>query len=105
MNDSVDFAILAHKFEALQGDLSDVKTALRDVASALSKLALIEERQSLSTAALQRAFGVLEKLEGRVTALETTQPVSRLVIRWVLIAVSGCTALALLFVAKQAGLG
>lgn len=101
---SHDLAILNHRLEALHADLSDLKAAMRDVASALVKLTVLEERQSQSSAALERAFALLEKLEGRLATLEHGQPIGRMVNRWVTGAAWSAAGLVAIVVLKRAGL-
>lgn len=101
---AADLAILNHRLEALHADLSDVKAAMRDVASALVKLTLLEERQAQSSEALQRAFGVLERVEGRLATLEAAQPIGSLVHKWVIGAAGGAATLLVMAVAHKAGI-
>lgn len=101
---SADLAILNHRLEALHADLSDLKSAMRDVASALVKLTLLEERQAQSSAALERAFSLLEKVEARLSSIEAAQPVGSLVNKWVTGAAYGAAALVAAIVAKKLGL-
>lgn len=101
---TADLAILAHRLEALHADLSDLKSAMRDVASALVKLTLLEERQAQSSAALERAFSLLEKVESRLSSIEASQPVGRLVSKWVTGAAYGACGLVVAVLARKAGL-
>ena len=39
--------VLAHRLEALHGDVGDIKAALRDLATAVTRLAVVEERNVL----------------------------------------------------------
>ncbi|MFZ9372241.1 MAG: hypothetical protein ACO25M_10260 [Limnohabitans sp.] len=55
---------------------------MRDLAAAITKLALIEERQANAAAALERAFGVLEKVELRLAALEAHAPNTKRMSVW-----------------------
>lgn len=99
-----DLAILNHRLESLHADLVDVKAAMRDVASALVKLTLLEERQAQSSEALQRAFSVLERVEARLATLEAAQPMSRLVNKWVTAGVWSACGLIGVALAHKAGL-
>lgn len=99
-----DLAILNHRLETLHADLGDVKSAMRDVAAALVKLTLLEERQAQSSEALQRAFSVLERVEARLATLEAAQPMQSLVGRWVTGAMWGAAGLLGMHMAHKAGL-
>ena len=76
-------AVLTHRLDTLHEDVGEMKAALKDLAAAITKLALIEERQANAAAAQERAFAVLERLEGRVSRLETYVPANKKVTVWV----------------------
>lgn len=111
--------VLSHKLETLHGDVGEIKAALRDLTQAVTRLALVEERQAQSSAALDRAFRALERVEQRIAALELQTPDrldQRLVhleqqapqstraAAWVDRAVWACAAAGAVYVAKSAGL-
>ena len=111
--------VLSHKLETLHGDVGEIKAALRDLTQAVTRLALVEERQAQSSAALDRAFRALERVEQRIAALELQTPDrldQRLVhleqqapqstraAAWVDRAVWACAAAGVMYVAKSAGL-
>jgi len=58
------------KLELLHEDVSDMKTVLREMTAAINRLALVEERLSQTSTALERAFTALAKVEARVSSLE-----------------------------------
>ena len=58
------------KLELLHDDVSDMKAVLRELTTAINRLAIVEERQQVTAAALERAFGILEKVESRLATLE-----------------------------------
>lgn len=67
---TTDVALLSAKLQTLHTDVSDIKGSLKDLAVAINKLALVEERLSNATAAQERSFKALEKLEERIDELE-----------------------------------
>lgn len=67
---TTDVALLSAKLQTLHTDVSDIKGSLKDLAAAINKLALVEERLSNATAAQERSFKALEKLEERIDELE-----------------------------------
>jgi predicted Holliday junction resolvase-like endonuclease len=67
---TTDVALLSAKLQTLHTDVSDIKGSLKDLAVAINKLALVEERLSNATAAQERSFKALEKLEERIAELE-----------------------------------
>ena len=46
MSQETEMALLTHKVESLHNDMGEMKVVMRDVANALTKLALIDERQA-----------------------------------------------------------
>ena len=65
-----DLTLLSARIHTLHGDVSDIKGTLKDLTVAINKLALVEERLSNTTAAQERSFKALEKLEERIDDLE-----------------------------------
>lgn len=99
-----DPTLLAHRLDTLHGDVSEVKTALRELADAITKLALIEERQTQAAAAQERAFAALERVEQRVTALEMQAPANKRISVWVDRMMFASMGLLVMFVFKKTGL-
>lgn len=97
-------AVLSHKVESLHGDLTEMKTAMGQVASAITKLALIEERQAQVAANQERIFELIERIDGRVDALERTENEQARAATWVTNAVWAAAGVAAMFVAKTVGL-
>lgn len=67
-------AILDMRLRTLHTDVTDMKGALRDLTHAITRLALIEERQAQAAQAQERAFNALEKVEARLSQLEQRTP-------------------------------
>lgn len=102
---------VAHRLESIRGDVGDLKGALKEMASAMTKLALVEERQSQATISQERGWKVMEKLEqnlreleSRIDGLEREAPMQKQTSTWVLSAVWGVAGLAVMFIAKKLGL-
>ncbi len=74
---------LANKLMSLHEDVSEIKGALKDLTSAITKLALIEERQSVTNAALERAFVAISRVDDRLTELERLTPLNNQARIWV----------------------
>ena len=72
-----DVSVLSAKLQSLHQDVGEIKKALGSLTEAITKLALIEERQIVTNHALERAFSALEKLESRITALEKEAPINK----------------------------
>ena len=125
--------VLATKIEDLAQDMSEMKHGIAKMADALTKLAIVEERQTQTILAQERAFKALERVEerlrthelvckdqdkevrqliadsnerlsARVGELEKAEPMQEQTGKWVMAAVWGAAGLLALFVAKQLGL-
>ena len=125
--------VLATKIEGLAQDMSEMKHGIAKMADALTKLAIVEERQTQPILAQERAFKALERVEERqrthelvckeqdkevrqliadsnerlstrVAELEKAEPMQEQTGKWVMAAVWGAAGLLALFVAKQLGL-
>lgn len=75
--------ILAVKLDMLHSDVVDMKTALNELSKAITKLALVEERQSQTAEALERAFKAISRIEDRLSILERSAPKSKETSAWV----------------------
>ena len=62
--------VLATKIEGLAQDMSEMKHGITKMADALTKLAIVEERQTQTILAQERAFKALERVEERQRAHE-----------------------------------
>ena len=125
--------VLATKIEGLAQDMSEMKHGIAKMADALTKLAIVEERQTQTILAQERAFKALERVEERqrqhelqcrdqdkevrqliadsnerlsirVSELEKAEPMQAQTSKWVTAAVWGAAGLAALLIAKQLGL-
>ena len=57
--------VLATKIEGLSQDMNEMKHGIAKMADALTKLAIVEERQTQTILAQERAFKALERVEER----------------------------------------
>ena len=125
--------VLATKIEDLAQDMNEMKHGITKMADALTKLAIVEERQTQTILAQERAFKALERVEerqrqhelqcrdqeevlrqliadsnerlsARVGELEKAEPMQEQTGKWVMAAVWGAAWLLAMFVAKQLGL-
>lgn len=99
-----DSTVLAAKLEMLHGDVVDVKTALAKLSEAITKLALVEERQAQTAEALERAFKAIGKIEDRLSKLELTQPKHKETSAWVDRFIIGIVVAVMGFVGTKIGL-
>ena len=80
---SADMTLLALKFDTIHADVTEIKGAIREMTTAVNKLAVIEERLATAVSAQERAFKALSKIEERVTALEQKAPLYDKSTMWV----------------------
>ncbi len=89
---------LANKLLSLHDDVSEIKGALRDLTSAITKLALIEERQTVTNASIERAFGAISRVEDRLSEIERLTPINNQSRVWVERFMLALTGAALMFI-------
>lgn len=101
---AIDANLLSHRLATLHEDVGELKRAMTDLAMAMTKLALIEERQTNAAAAQERAFAILERLEQRVATLESYVPANRRLNTWIDRATWAGMGLLVMLVIKKSGL-
>ena len=122
--------VLATKIEGLAQDMSEMKHGIAKMADALTKLAIVEERQTQTILAQERSFKALERAEerqrqremqcrdqdkevrqliadsnerlaARVGELEKAEPMQAQTSKWVTAAVWGALALLASFIVPR----
>lgn len=70
--------------------MSDFRAGMKELTQAITKLALVEERQTHASQAIERCFKAaerlqasLEKLDSRVTELEKSEPAQSKAAEWI----------------------
>lgn len=96
MADNID--LLSARIHTLHEDVSEIKGTLQNLTTAITKLALVEERLANTTAAQERAFGAISKIENRLSALEFKVPVTDNAMKWVDRGVTALVAAAAMFI-------
>jgi chromosome segregation ATPase len=96
--------VLEFKINLMHQDVSEIKTALKELTSAITRLALVEERLASTAAAQERAFSAISSLEKRLVEIEKRLPEYSRVSVWVDRGVWAAAAAAIVFAAKKAGL-
>ena len=74
---------LVSQMDSLHSDVTEIKTAMKDLASAITKLALVEERQTHANVAQERAFTAIASLERKVSELEKDTAMNNRVTNWI----------------------
>ena len=77
MPPETDLAVAIAKIESISGDMAEIKSSMKELATAVSRLAVIEERQTATNDAIARAFKDIGTLTTRVSALEQSQPIQK----------------------------
>ena len=106
-----DINVVITRLGILSDDVGELKETLRQIASAVTRLALVEERQMQTNEALSRAFKQIDKLdlkltgiEQRLGTLERMQPLQQQTNGWVMTSVWIAAGAAVMFVAKKTGI-
>ena len=105
-----DINVVITRLGLLSDDVGELKETLRQIATAVTRLALVEERQSQTNEALSRAFKQIDKVELKITsidqrigALERMQPQQQQTSAWVTTMLWATAGAAVMFVAKKVG--
>lgn len=92
------------RIDLIASRLDHMSTTLDKVADAVSRLAVVEERQQQTTATLNRVFKCLDDHDQRIDALEKHEPEQKRVAQWVNAAVWALASAAAMFIAQRVGL-
>lgn len=90
--------LLSARLQSLHEDVGDIKGTLQNLTAAITKLALVEERLSVTMAAQERAFAAIGNVEKRLAALEAKVPVTDNSMKWVDRGITAIVAAAVMFV-------
>ena len=104
MIQETEIALLTNKVESLHEDVSDIKMVMRDIANALTKLAIIDERQGKMSETQSRIFKLLDNHDERINALQKDDRHQKVAVDWVYKAVWATVGVAAMYVAKFTGL-
>jgi hypothetical protein len=103
--------LIAARLETLHKDVGDMKSGLKDLAIAITRLAVVEERLSSGVQAQERAFKEIGRVNddvkavaSRVAVLETAAPLQKKTSDWMLSAVWAAAGAAVSFLAVKVGL-
>lgn len=71
------------RVEHMSSDIAEIKGTMAKVAEAVSKLAIVEERQTSDRAEIARIFKRLDSIDDRLKAIELSQPLQKQATDWV----------------------
>ncbi len=104
----VSFQVVIDRLTNLHEDVNDLKESTRDsmkeIANAITKLVLLEERQSHTNDNFSRVANQVDSIQKRLEALEKEEPLQKLTSKWVISATWAAATAAAYFLAKFAGL-
>lgn len=104
----LSFQVVLDRLTNLHDDVSDLKESTKDsmkeIASAITKLVLLEERQAHANTNFSRVVTQLDGIQKRVEELEKQEPLQRLTSKWFMSVVWTAATAAVYFIAKFAGL-
>ena len=66
-----DVTLLSAKLQTLHTDVADIKGSIKELTSAINKLALVEERISNAVATAETELTPLERLEKQLAELQS----------------------------------
>lgn len=95
---------ITHHIQRIREDQHAMRAAIERMSEAVTRLALVEERQAVASSAIDRLAQSLEKLDGRLRHLELAEQTQAKTAAWVQAALWALAAAAAMFVAKKVGL-
>ena len=81
--DAAQLVIALERLKTVSADVAEMKSSMVQMASAVTRLAVMEERLGASREALERAFREITELQLRVKAVEGAQPAQAQATKWV----------------------
>ena len=103
-SDVVRIERLTHHIVRIREDQHAMRAAIERMSEAVTRLALVEERQTAASTAIERVVQSLERLDERVRRLEVAEPMQAKAAEWVQSAIWAAAAAAVMFMAAKAGL-
>jgi len=103
-NDVVRVERITHHIQRIREDQHAMRAAIERMSEAVTRLALVEERQAAASTAIERLVQSLERLDERLRRLEVAEPMQAKATEWVQSALLALATAAAMFVAGKAGL-
>lgn len=103
-NETVRIERITHHIQRIREDQHAMRAAIERMSEAVTRLALVEERQAAASSAIDRIVQSVEKLDERLRRLEVAEPMQTKAAEWVQSALWALAAAAAMFVAGKAGL-
>lgn len=104
MSTDASIQLMASEMQRMRSDVAEMKAAFKEISATLSKIALVEERQTHMAASVERAFKEIEKVQARLDKLEQAAPITQRTNRWVEMGLIGALGAAASWAASHWGL-
>lgn len=95
---------IAAQMNRLHDDVGEMKGVLRDLTSAITKLAVVEERQLQTAKCVERIYRSLDEINSRLTALEQQAPLSKQTNSWAERFITGAMAILVVILLHKMGI-
>ena len=102
-NEIVRIERISHHIQRIREDQHAMRAAIERMSEAVTRLALVEERQAAASTAIERLVQSIERLDERLRRLEVAEPMQTKAAEWVQSAVWAAAAAAVMFIAGKAG--
>ena len=96
--------VIAVRLDALTADISDMKSTLKDLANAIIKLALVEERQGQFAQTQERMMAQMDRMDERVDTLEKAAPATERLSMWFERGLWAAVAAVAIYISSKTGL-
>ena len=103
-NEVVRIERISHHIQRIREDQHAMRAAIERMSEAVTRLALVEERQAAASAAIERLVQALEKADERLRRLELAEQTQTKTAALVQAALWALAAAAAAFIAKKVGL-
>jgi hypothetical protein len=95
---------LARDIHHIRADQEAMRAAIERMSEAVTRLAIVEERQGAASQAIERVMTIVEKIDERVRTLEVSEPMQAKTSEWVQSAMWAAGSAAAMFAAHRVGL-
>lgn len=107
-NTDVNIQVVIDRLTNLHEDVNDLKESTKDsmkeIANAITKLVLLEERQSHTNDNFSRVVNQLDNIQRRVEELEKQEPLQKLTSKWMVSIIWAAAGAAVWLAAKFVGI-
>jgi response regulator RpfG family c-di-GMP phosphodiesterase len=95
---------LSRDIKHIRENQDTMRAAIERMSEAVTRLAIVEERQAAASQAIERVMSIVEKIDERVRSLEVAEPMQAKTSEWVQSALWAAGSVAAMFIAHRVGL-